>query len=110
MENKKNDINEETLSSLSVRVAKTEDRAKSNTHRLNRMEKLTDAIHAQNENIVRLVEKLETVNSSLDAQEKRLSEIEKLPRQREGAVFAAAVTALISSLIGAAVSFLLTAI
>ena len=35
------------------RIVKVEEREKSNTHRLDRLENLTEAIHRQNENIVR---------------------------------------------------------
>ena len=86
------------------RMAKAEERGKSNTHRIDRLESLTDAIYRQNENIARLVEKLEATTSALDAQEKRLSEIERLPRLRGDAVFSSAVTALASAVAGAVVT------
>ena len=86
------------------RIVKVEEREKSNTHRIDRLETLAEAIHLQNENIARLVEKLEATNSALDAQEKRLSEMEKLPRWRENTVFSSAVTAAASAVAGALIT------
>jgi len=86
------------------RMVKVEEREKSNSHRIERLENLTEAIHRQNENIARLVEKLEATNSALDAQEARLSEIEKLPRMRMEGVFSSGITALASALAGALVT------
>lgn len=85
----------------SERLIKVEEREKSNTHRIDRLENLTEAIHRQNENIARLVEKLEATNTTIEAQEKRLSEIEKQPRARQNAVFVAVVTAIASAVFGA---------
>lgn len=92
------------------RIIKVEEREKSNTHRLDRLENLTEAIHRQNENIVRLVEKLEATNTTIKAHEKRLCEIEKLPRARQNAAFSAVVTAIASAVIGALVTFLFSSI
>ncbi len=86
------------------RIVKVEEREKSNTHRIDRLEKLAEAIHCQNENIARLVEKLEATNNALDAQEARLSEMEKLPRWRENTVFSSAVTAMASAVAGAVIT------
>ncbi len=86
------------------RIVKVEEREKSNTHRIDRLEKLAEAIHCQNENIARLVEKLEATNNALDAQEKRLSEMEKLPRWRENTVFSSAVTAVASAVAGTVIT------
>ncbi len=86
------------------RIIKVEEREKSNTHRIDRLESLAEAIHRQNENIARLVEKLEATASALDAQEKRLSEMEKMPRWRENAVFSSAVTAVASAAAGAIIT------
>lgn len=88
----------------SERMVKVEEREKSNSHRIDRLESLADAIHSQNENIARLVEKLEATNNALDAHEKRLYEIEKLPRARGETVFSSGITALASAVAGALVT------
>ena len=88
------------------RMVKVEEREKSNSHRIDKLEGLADAIYRQNENIARLVEKLEATNSALSAQEARLSEIEKLPRERGEAAISSALTALASAVAGALVTML----
>jgi septal ring factor EnvC (AmiA/AmiB activator) len=88
------------------RIVKVEEREKSNTHRIDRLENLAEAIHRQNENIARLVERLEATASALDAQEKRLSEMEKLPRWRENTVFSSAATAVASAAAGALIAII----
>lgn len=92
----------------SERLIKVEEREKSNTHRIDRLEKLTEAIHLQNENIARLVEKLEATNTTIEVQEKRLSEIEKQPRARQNAAFTAVITAIASAVFGALVTLMLS--
>lgn len=88
------------------RMVKVEEREKSNSHRIDKLEGLADAIHRQNENIARLVEKLEATNNALAAQEARLSEIEKLPRERGEAVFSSGITAIASAVAGALMTML----
>lgn len=86
------------------RIVKVEEREKSNSHRIDRLENLAQAISVQNENIARLVEKLEATNSALDAHEKRLSEMERLPRWRENTFFSSAATAIASAAVGALIT------
>ena len=88
------------------RMVKLEAREKSNSHRIEKLENLAEAIYSQNENIARLVEKLEATNNALDAHEKRLSEIERLPRARAETVFSSGITALASAVAGALVTML----
>ena len=88
------------------RMVKLEEREKSNSHRIEKLENLAEAIYSQNENIARLVEKLEATNNALDAHEKRLSEIERLPRARAETVFSSGITALASAVAGALVTML----
>ena len=81
-------------------------RTKSNSRRLDRLERLTDEVSKQNENIARLVVQLEFTNRQLTAHDKRLRDIESRPRHRAEYVFGAIITALCSALAGAAVTLL----
>ncbi|MGN1095794.1 MAG: hypothetical protein ACI4QR_05355 [Eubacteriales bacterium] len=92
------------------RITKVEQRAKSNTHRIDRLENLADAINRQNETAARLVEKLEAINASLALHEKRLSEMEKLPRTRLDAVFIGIVSAISSALITSVLTMILSSV
>jgi hypothetical protein len=88
------------------RITKAEERTKSNSRRLDRLERLTDEVSKQNENIARLVVQLEFTNRQLTAHDKRLRDIESRPRHRAEYVFGAIITALCSALAGAAVTLL----
>ena len=90
----------------SERIVKVEEREKSNSHRIDKLEGLADAISRQNENIARLVEKLEATNIALATHEARLSEIEKLPQKRGEAAISSSITALASAIAGALVTML----
>lgn len=83
------------------RLTKAEERAKSNSRRIDRLERLADEIGKQNENIARLVVQLEFTNKQLSAQESRLKEIEDRPKGRWSLVASAVITAVCSALAGA---------
>lgn len=88
------------------RLTKAEERAKSNSRRLDRLEKLTDAVSKQNEHIARLVVQLEFTNEQLKTHDERLKEIEARPRNRLHTVAGAVIAAVCSALAGAAVTML----
>ena len=85
------------------RLAKTEERLKSDSRRLDR---LADEVHIQNENIARLVVQLEFVGRQLSSHEKRLAKIEGLPGRGIRMLVGAVVTALASAVIGGLVALL----
>ncbi len=89
-----------------ARLAKLEERTKNALHRLDRLEKLTEAVHTQNEQIARLVVSLDTLTKQLEKQEARIAELERIPAKRWTAVIGAVITALISAFIGGAVTVL----
>lgn len=88
------------------RLTKTEERAKSNTRRLDRLERLADEVSKQNENIARLVEQLRFTNEKLSVHDERLKEIENRPKHQVHTVASAVITAICSALAGAAVTLL----
>ena len=92
----------------SERLVKVEERGKSNTHRIDRLENLAEAIHRQNENTARLAEKLETIDMTIEALEKRLSEIERQPKTKLNAFSTAFVTALASAVFSMIATLLLS--
>lgn len=85
------------------RLAKTEERLKSDSRRL---ERLADEVHIQNENIARLVVQLEFVGRQLSSHEKRLANIESLPGRGIRMLVGAVITALASAVIGGLVALL----
>lgn len=92
----------------SERLIKIEEREKSNTHRIDKLEKLYDTINEQNKNIAEMVVELRHTNEQLAAQSKRLDEIEKQPRTRMNQIVTAIISALIGSTISAAVAVIIT--
>ena len=88
------------------RLTKAEERGKSNSRRLDRLERLTDEVSKQNENIARLVLQLQFTNEPLKMHDKRLRDIENRPHQHIKLVAGAIATAVCSALAGAAVTLL----
>ena len=90
------------------RLAKTEERGKSNTHRLDKLEPLVSEIHTMSNTMVQLVEELrhtnETVgslNEKVDRMDSRVDEMERAPADDAKAYKRTAVTAIISTVAGA---------
>jgi len=81
-----------------------EERLGRDKERLERLEKLCEAIHTQNTNIEKLVIELRHINTSVASHEERLSAIEEQPKSRMAQI----VTAVISALTGGLISALLT--
>ncbi len=89
-----------------IRLAKLEEKTKSTLRRLDRLEMLTDEIHAQNETLAVLMTKLDMLTSLLEKQDERLSELENIPKHRYTTIIGAAITSLISAVIGGAVTII----
>lgn len=90
----------------SARLAKLEERTKNALHRIDRLEKLTDEVHTQNEQIARLLVSLDTLTKQLEKQEARLAELERVPAKRWTTAVGAVITALASAFVGGAVAVL----
>ena len=94
----------------SRRLVKLEEREKTNARRLDRLEGLANEVHAQNENIARLIVQIEFTNKQLSLQEKRLTEIEKQPRARLNLIWGSVITALASAAVGAIATVIISLI
>lgn len=82
------------------RLTKMEERGKSNTKRLDELEKLADAIHEQNKNIAELVIETRHTNETLKSHEARISKIEGKPSKWIESLAKIVVTAIISGVVG----------
>ena len=91
----------------SERLTKVEERAKSNTRRLDRLEKLIDEVHQQNEHMARLVAELKFTNRELASHDRRLREIENQPRKNVNMLIGALITAIVTAIIGGISALLL---
>ena len=91
---------------LEHRLTDVENRSKSNTHRLDDLEKLTDAVNGMNTNIKLTIQQLETTNKSLEnvtaqnkKQDDRLTALEKAPGAFGNKLWWAVIAAFISGLV-----------
>ena len=87
-------------------LAEVDARSKSNTHRLDRLEELTDAIHQQGETLAVICNQLQTQGETLKKQGDRLEAVEKKPGDLWDKVIAAAISAIVGGVIGAVIAAL----
>lgn len=90
------------------RLTKAEERSKSNTHRLDKLEPIVNEIHTMSNTMVQLVEEVKHTNetvSSLDEKVERMDSrvdiMERSPADDMRAYRRTAVTAMISTIAGA---------
>ena len=90
------------------RLTKTEERTKSNTHRLDKLEPVIDELHALSQTMVRLVEEVRHTNESLDSLEEkvdrmdsRVDDMERAPANEVKEYKKTLITAIISTIGGA---------
>lgn len=90
------------------RLTKTEERGKSNTHRLDKLEPLVSEIHTMSNTMVQLVEELRHTNEAVrsldekvDRMDSRVDEMERAPADDAKAYKRTMVTAIISTVAGA---------
>lgn len=88
-------------------MCKVEEREKSNTHRISKLEDLANAINSQNENIARLVVQLEAANEKLQSQDARLCAIERNPSERIETAIRSVISALAGAIAGALMGLIL---
>ena len=90
------------------RLTDVENRAKSNTHRLDKLEPIVDEIHTMSNTMVQLVQEVkhtnETVNNldaKVDRMDSRVDDMERAPAEDAKKYKATAITAVISTIAGA---------
>ena len=91
---------------LEHRLTAVENRAQSNTHRLDELGKLTDAVNGMNTNIKLTIQQLETTNRSLEVvtaqnkkQDDRLTALEKAPGVFGNKLWWAVIAAVIAGFV-----------
>lgn len=90
------------------RLTETESRAKSNTHRLDKLEPIVNEIHTMSNTMVQLVQEVKHTNRAVgsldekvDRMDSRVDEMERAPAEDAKKYKTTAVTAIISTLAGA---------
>ena len=96
------------------RITATEQRAKSNSHRIDKLEPIIEEIHTMSNTMVKLVQEIKHTNeavTSLDEKvermDSRVDDIERIPGENMKTYKRTAVTAVISTVAGALASGLL---
>lgn len=99
---------DETEREFEHRLTEIEQRSKSNTHRLDKLEKVTEEIHTMSGTMVQLVEEIKHTNEnvcSLDEKvdhiDARVDDMERAPAENAKKYKSTAVTAIISTISGA---------
>ena len=90
------------------RITEVEQRARSNTHRLEKLEPIVDEIHTMSKTMVQLVEEVKHTNESVqgldekvDRLDNRVDIMERAPAEDAKKYKSTAVTAIISTVAGA---------
>lgn len=90
------------------RLTDVENRAKSNTHRLDKLEPIVDEIHTMSNTMVQLVQEVkhtnETVNNldaKVDRMDSRVDDMERAPAEDVKKYKSTAITSVISTIAGA---------
>lgn len=93
------------------RITAVEERAKSNTHRIDKLESVVEEIHTMSQTMVQLVEEVKHTNENVcaldekvDRMDSRVDSIEKEPAEDLKKYKNTAVTAIISTVAGALAS------
>lgn len=88
-------------------LVETEQRAKSNTHRIDKLEQDNAALHQLATSVAVMAENIEAMNGQLKEQGKRLEAIERQPAQNWETFRKTVLTSIVSTLAGGAVGALL---
>ena len=90
------------------RLTRAEERSKSNTHRLDRLESVVQEIHAMSETMIRLVEEIRHTNDTVSSMDEkidrldgRVDEIERLPAKDMRNYKNTAITSVVGTIAGA---------
>lgn len=90
------------------RLTRVEARAKSNTHRIDKLEPIVEEIHTMSETMVQLVEEVKHTNENvcaldekIDSMDARVDVMERAPAEDAKKYKSAAVTTIIGTAVGA---------
>ena len=87
------------------RLIRLEEREKSNTHRLNKVEVVAEEIHTMSETMVQLIGEVKHTNETVSELKEKVEEMEDKPSARleqiKSVIIAAVASAIISGFIGA---------
>lgn len=90
------------------RITEVEQRAKSNSHRLDKLEPVVEEIHTMSNTMVQLVQEVKHINETVislgekvDRMDSRVDDMERAPAENAKKYKTTAITAIISTVAGA---------
>ena len=89
------------------RLVRVEDRAKSNTHRLDKLEPIIEEIHTMSKTMVELVTEVQHTNADVSEIKDKVEVLENKPSARMEQVKTAIISAIATALIGGVIAALL---
>lgn len=90
------------------RLTENEQRSKSNTHRLDKLEPIVNEIHTMSETMVRLVSEVQHTNENVAEIKDKVEVIENKPSARMEQIKTAIIAAIASGLISGLIATLLS--
>ena len=89
------------------RLTENEQRAKSNTHRIDKLEPIVNEIHTMSETMVRLVSEVQHTNENVSKIKEKVEVLESKPSARMEQIKTAIIAAIASAIIGGVIATLL---
>lgn len=91
---------------LEHRLTEVEQRCKSNTKRLDKLEQIQNELKAISVTLLKVGDKVEYLGNSVDTLNKKVAETEEQPKKTLGTIKAAIITAICSGLISIIISII----
>lgn len=92
------------------RLTEVEERAKSNTKRLDKLEHLTDEIHTMSNTMIKLVEQAKTTNENVEELKDKVGKIEREPadnyKQLKKTIWTCIITGIVGAIVGALIGLI----
>ncbi|MBC8586607.1 hypothetical protein [Youxingia wuxianensis] len=95
------------MDEMERKVIELEQREKSNSHRIDKLEGIAEAIHEQNSSIKELVSEIKRTNEHVTDHEDRLTDLERRPAQRWNTMTRTIFTTVVSTISGGIVGALI---
>lgn len=89
------------------RLTQNEQRSKSNTHRIDKLEPIVNEIHTMSETMVRLVGEVQHTNENVSEIKEKVEVLESKPSARMEQIKTAIIAAISSAIIGGVIATLL---
>lgn len=99
-----------TNEELAMKVTETEERSKSNTKRLDRLEQTVEAIHELAKNVALLAESQKVVKGDVEEIKKDVQDLKAIPAKRWEQVIDKVIFGFVGAIVGALAAFIIKAL